>query len=216
MTKKLKKKMNQKNAPAKNSNANYFLIGLAAFLVIIFVFMTSAVLKKDSPTGSTGGSSSELAQIESRIATRLDRLQQNPDDLPLIENLGNDYYGAGFAAQAAGNIDQAKFFWEEAIYYYLQILEQDPTNINVRVDMATISWRADRNDFAEEHFLIAIEQQPDFLFARTNLGNFYAYAAGDLEAAIEQWEVALTLNPNTETRVRLNNQIDEAKSYLQQ
>jgi tetratricopeptide (TPR) repeat protein len=186
------------------------MIGTIIFLVVIFAVMAGAVLKKDSPTGGTSGNS-EIAQIITRIETRLDRLEQNPDDFKLMEDLGNDYYGAGFAYARAGDTDQSKFYWDEAIYYYLKVLDKYPNNNNVRVDMATIAWRADRNDLAEEHFLKAIEQDPKFLFARMNFGNFYAYAKQDFEAAIVQWEEALKLKPNPEQISQLQSSINDAK-----
>ncbi|MBS4026261.1 MAG: hypothetical protein KGZ96_11380 [Clostridia bacterium] len=211
MSKKTKKRQpySQKNS----SNSNYFMIGTIVFLVVIFAVMAGAVLKKDSPTGGSPGNS-EMTQIMTRIETRLDRLEKNPDDYKLMEDLGNDYYGVGFDYARAGDTDQAKFYWAEAIYYYSKVLEQYPANIGVRVDMATISWRADRNELAEENFLIAIEQDPSFLFARINFGNYYAYAKQDFEAAIVQWEEALKLKPNPEQTSQLQSSIADAKQML--
>jgi tetratricopeptide (TPR) repeat protein len=212
LSNKLKKK--QQFSQKKNANSNYFMIGTIVFLVVIFLVMAAAVLKKDSPTGGVPDNS-EITQIINRIETRLARLEKTPDDFKLMEDLGNDYYGAGFAYARAGNTDQAKFYWEEAIYYYLKVLDKYPDNINVRVDMATIAWRADRNDLAEENFKKAIEQNPNFFQSRLNFGNFYAYAKQDYAAAIVQWEEALKIAPNPQAISQLENSINDAKQQLQ-
>ncbi|MDW7674777.1 MAG: hypothetical protein SCK28_09595 [Bacillota bacterium] len=214
-----KKSMKKKTVVAKKQdNSRYFIIGMVVFMVLLFAVMLGSVMKKDSPASSSSDPNLvKLEQVMSRIATREARLKENPDDISITESLANDYYDAGMInLYEIGDDKQASFLLEEAVNYYLKVLDKKPKNMNVRVDMATISWRisSDYYEFADTHFKKAIAEDPNFLFARTNYGNFLFYALGDYAGAIEQWEAALKLKPSVQDIAKLTSQIDEAKQLL--
>jgi O-antigen ligase/tetratricopeptide (TPR) repeat protein len=61
-----------------------------------------------------------------------------------------------------------------------------PNDLVVRVALAKILMAQDKPDEAREHLQFAVDRQPDFGPARTELGRWYA-AIGDLEEAKQQW-----------------------------
>jgi tetratricopeptide (TPR) repeat protein/O-antigen ligase len=74
-----------------------------------------------------------------------------------------------------------------------------PNDLLVRVALAKILVARDKPDEALEHLQYAVDRQPDFGPARTELGRWYA-ANGDLEEAKRQWVRGV--------------QLDEAESVL--
>ncbi|MEX0750330.1 MAG: O-antigen ligase family protein [Dehalococcoidia bacterium] len=61
-----------------------------------------------------------------------------------------------------------------------------PNDLTVRVALATILAAQDKPQEALEHLQFAVNRQPDFGSARTELGRWYA-AAGNIEEAKRQW-----------------------------
>lgn len=219
MAKKDKKNL---KSTKKEDNSKFLIMGMVGVIVLIFVVMFSAILNNDTPAGSNNSSTNsnrELDQVMDRIETREARLANNPDDLSLLENLGYDYHDAGSINMFQLNDEkQGIFMYEQAMYYYSRVLEQDPDNFDVRTNMATVAWRVSpiHYDLADEYFNMAFEQEgnPKMIIARGNYGNFLYFAKEDLEGAVEQWEIALELNPSVAQRDQFNNLIAEANKRL--
>ena len=73
------------------------------------------------------------------------------------------------------------------------LLFSAPNDLVLRVALAKIQQQTGALDEAIGHLTYAIDRQPDFGPARTELGRWYA-AAGDLESARHQWVIGEQLN----------------------
>ncbi|MGF7185580.1 tetratricopeptide (TPR) repeat protein [Desulfitispora alkaliphila] len=180
----------------RKDNTNYIIGGMLLFIFLIFAVMISATISKDDPPSERPYGMGDINQILQDINSAESYLQDNPADSEVLEVLGNLYYGAGYAYKYdSEDQHKASHYFEHAIAYYQQVLEEDPNNINVRIDMATVAFWSEDYAFAKKHFLKGIESHPEYLNARINYGVFLAQALEEYKEAMKQWQIAKELDP---------------------
>lgn len=163
---------------------------------------------------------SQQLDADNEIQAMLDYSRQleqaaklEPDNHELQVSLGDIFYDLGIVYAGLGDHEQSDKYLKEATKPYLKALELDPNLINARVDLATAAYYSGQHELAEEHFQEAVSQDPEFINGRINYGHFLFFAQNDVEGALEQWELALELDPDPTTKSNLEALIEHAKEH---
>ncbi len=121
-------------------------------------------------------------------------LQNNPDNIFLLTELGNTYFHIGklyFVGQEDLLAGVASF--EKAVEVYEKILAIEPGNVAILIEKALAAYHAGDNDLAGETFRKAIDQDPSHPYAHYGYAFFLYYAMGDAVGAISSLEKVLEL-----------------------
>lgn len=176
-----------------------FKLPMILFTVILSIslvgFFAYSPLQIDTPQG--GGYTTEAQRMLEQIHRIEQGLTVDPENKNLWANLGNRLYDFSMFYAAYGDYDKANKYIEEATGPYLKALEIDPTMIEVRVDLGTAFFYAEKHDLAEEHFKKAVTDEPTFINGLVNYGVFLYSVREDVDAALEQWKAALELEPDS-------------------
>jgi len=130
----------------------------------------------------------------------LNELKSRPTDAALLAQAGNIYY------------DVQQF--NEAIDFYSRSLQSDPSNTNVRTDMATALWYVGEADHAIAEFDRVLKQEPNKGNALLNRGIVKWQSKMDVKGAIADWEALLKVDPNYPQRPKVEQLIAEARKHV--
>jgi tetratricopeptide (TPR) repeat protein len=164
---------------------------LALALLVVFFAGTTAFFALDRPVVSNA-STTPLADDATLLqslgvspqfleAQYRGQLTKSPNDVKLLTNLANVLY------------DQQRFL--EAVSYYRQVLDIDPSNANVRTDMGIAQLKLGHAAEAVASFDQAIADAPALALPHYNLGIALAQE-GDLKTAIRELRTAVQLGQN--------------------
>jgi len=129
----------------------------------------------------------------------LAQLAKNPNDPALLAQAGNIYY------------DAQQF--KDAIDYYTRALQSDPSNTNIRTDMATAYWYLGDSDRAIAEFDKVLKKEPNKTNALFNRGIVRWQGKMDAKGAIADWEALLKADPNNPQRPAVEQLIAQAKQH---
>lgn len=163
--------------------------------------------KTDDSNSKDEGATQEKTGIEAvdakyeKSATALEKkLNDNPDDLASLLNLGNSYMNWGYAASAYATDDASSKhvgdLFQKAIDYYNKYLEKNDSPA-VKVNIALCTFYSGNTDGAKEYLKKMLEATPDYGPAWANLGLCYE-AAGDKDQARAAYKKAEETDPNDE------------------
>jgi tetratricopeptide (TPR) repeat protein len=107
-------------------------------------------------------------------------------------------------------MDTSRF--HEAIDAYQKVLELDPKNVDVIVDMGTCYRGIKRSDRAAEEYRKAIAINPRHLNAHRNLGTVLLFDLGNKKQGIKELEEYLRLSPNTPDANQIRQEIARMKA----
>jgi cytochrome c-type biogenesis protein CcmH/NrfG len=139
---------------------------------------------------------SPVEVLETMIKDLEQKVEEDPDNLELLERLGNLYSLAGR--------------WDEAIRTYLRILELNPDNNDVRTNLGTAYFYQGEVEKAIEIYLEVLERDPGFEGAVFNLAFVYD-ATGNYDKAIEYYEKFLAMTQDERAREFVEKRIEEIK-----
>jgi tetratricopeptide (TPR) repeat protein len=165
-------------------------------LILCFTLLANCQKKEEHPV-QTPIQSAPL-HAESEIKFFQDAAKHDPSNGAIWTNLGNLL------------MDNARY--PEAIDAYEKVLELDPKNVNVRVDMGICYRRVGRSDRAAEEFRKAISINPTHPFAHRNLGIVLAFDLNDKKQAIKEFEEYIKLSPDTPDSQKIRNMVNTLKS----
>jgi tetratricopeptide (TPR) repeat protein len=172
--------------------ARLVLLALAALLPL------AGCGKRDAPPQEAEpirlGADSEIENYRSI-------LRKEPNNLQALIGIGNLYYDA--------NQDR------NAIASYEKALAIDPSNSNVRTDMAVCFRRAGDYDRAIEELKKAISANPRHPQSRYNLGVILLQDKKDLEGGIKAWEGLLENIPDYPYRDQLKSEMARLRAIPQ-
>ena len=129
----------------------------------------------------------------------LAQLAKNPKDPALLAQAGNIYY------------DAQQF--KDAIDYYSRALQGDPSNTNIRTDMATAYWYLGDPDRAIAEFDKVLKKEPNKTNALFNRGIVRWQGKMDIKGAVADWEALLKADPNYPQRPTVEQFIAQAKQH---
>jgi cytochrome c-type biogenesis protein CcmH/NrfG len=125
------------------------------------------------------------------------QLKTNPNDFQTLVNLGDAHY----------DISEP----QPAIDYYSKALKLHPNDAGVMVDLGAMYRQTGEADRAIELFNNAIKLDPQLPQAYFNLGMVLRMEKGDAKGAAKAWKKYLELDPNTQARDFLMEQIQAAE-----
>lgn len=155
-----------------------------------------------TPTPETGGQPSpdQMKHMADKQAEPLlAQLQTDPNNPGLLSKIGDIYY------------DTQQF--PTAIDYYQRSLTAQPSNANVRTDMATAFWYMGDADSAIREFEKALSYAPNTPNTLFNLGMVRWQGKMDVAGAVQAWEKLLATNPNYENKDKVTQLIAQAKKH---
>jgi len=127
------------------------------------------------------------------------RLQNNPNDVGLLVQLGNTYFDSNM--------------YPESIEAYEKSLALKPGDPNVLTDLGVMYRRNGRSDEAVKRFRMAAQADPTHFQSRMNLGVVLFYDFNDAAGARKALESVLKLStqgPNADNARQLMAEIDKA------
>jgi len=160
---------------------------------------TSAPPLGDNPGAQTPTPAQMQKMADTQAAPLLAKLAADPNNVELIENIGNIYY------------DAQQF--PTAIDYYQRALKEQPANTGVRTDMATAIWYTGNPDGAIAEFQKSLSYEPNKANTLFNLGVVEWQGKMDIDKAVATWQKLLDTNPNYEGKDKVLELMAQAKKH---
>src|SRR5271157_5407027 len=156
-----------------------------------------------APNANSGPQTANAAELrkaaDAQTGPLLEKLNADPANAELLENLGNIYY------------DAQQF--PAAIEYYQRVLKLHPENAGVRTDMATAYWYTGDADQAIAEFQKSLAYEPNKANTLFNLGIVEWQGKMDIEKAVATWQKLLDTNPNYEGKDKVLELMAQAKKH---
>lgn len=186
---------------------------LAITVLAVFALSACSKEKQERPSGDTTLSprfASEAQLLETAM-------KDDPKNLNTLIQLGNLYYDWGQnEVDTKGDTAQPEDKWLRAIKYYGQALEIDPSNVNVRVDMANLMRFIGRTDEAISQYRTAIQQDPKHPQARINLISALGQQKQDYKGAISEYDALVKAIPEQKDNAALKQEVDNYRNMLKE
>jgi cytochrome c-type biogenesis protein CcmH/NrfG len=160
---------------------------------------TSAPALGDNAGAQTPTFAQMQKMADTQAAPLLAKLAADPNNVELIENIGNVYY------------DAQQF--PTAIDYYQRALKEQPANTGVRTDMATAIWYTGNPDGAIAEFQKSLSYEPTKPNTLFNLGVVEWQGKMDIDKATATWQKLLDTNPNYEGKEKVQELMAQAKKH---
>ena len=160
----------------------------------------SAPAMGDANAGAQPPTPAQMQKMADTTAGPLiEKLKADPNNVGLLENIGNVYY------------DAQQF--PTAIDYYQRALKVEPANTGVRTDMATAIWYTGNADAAIAEFQKSLSYEPNKANTLFNLGIVEWQGKMDIDKAVATWQKLLDTNPNYEGKDKVLELIAQAKKH---
>jgi tetratricopeptide (TPR) repeat protein len=151
-----------------------------------------------SPVVSQAPSPARLKEMaDAQAAPLLTKLSSDPKNSQLLTSIANLYYDAQQ--------------YPTAVDYYGRVLQNKPSDVSVRTDMATAYWYLGNPDRAIEEFnkaLIYAPNNPNTLF---NLGIVKWQGKHDSAGAIADFKKLLATSPNYEQKDKVQQMLTDVE-----
>ena len=170
----------------------------AGVLVMEYFSGSSTVPQSVAPqpqmqSGAAGADMSALPHIQELEA----QVNADPNNLVLRRELGNHL------------MDNR--FYDRAVGVYKAVLEREPTDANVRVDMGICYKELGDLQNAETEMLTALQHDPKHLHGHFNLG-IVKLVQGDVKAASEWFRKTAELDPKSDLGQRARQLLEQHMS----
>ena len=154
-------------------------------------------------TGNPGTQMPSPAEMQKMADTQaaplVENLKADPNNVGLLESIGNVYYDAQQ--------------YPAAIDYYQRALKVEPANAGVRTDMATAIWYTGNADAAIAEFQKSLSYEPNKSNTLFNLGIVEWQGKMDIDKATATWQKLLDTNPNYEGKDKVLELMAQAKKH---
>lgn len=136
---------------------------------------------------------------EKKVEPLLVRLKKDPDNAQLLIDIGNAYKSA--------------HQFKDAVEYYQRVLDKNPKDVHLRVEVAEDLYYAGETEKSEAIFEEGLKLTPNDPGMLVDLG-LLKFRSHEPKAAVKLWERALSGNPNlpADKKQQLENMIAQAKS----
>lgn len=187
-------------------------IAMVASYFAMYFGSSSLPSNNSNTTTNLPNTAAEYQASKARLAEIAARAKADPGNIQLQNDLGNEYYDAGVAAQSVAP-SEAPGNFKHAVEAYQTVLKtnKDP---NTMIDMAIAAFYSGNNDLAEKTFQEALALKPDFYNGLANYGIYLSEAKQDLPGAIAQWQKAENVAPDSTEKERMAALISQAQSQL--
>ena len=136
---------------------------LAVGVISMLVFFIQFRMDKPSiaSKSKTGQQSRDMEKLGSEIGKLMQRLEENPDDIQVLEKLSRTF--------------MMMKSWDRAIHFWNRILEVDPGYTSARMQLAQCYYQKKNYQSAARHLEKVLNQDPSHTRAHFNLGILYKY-----------------------------------------
>jgi cytochrome c-type biogenesis protein CcmH/NrfG len=161
---------------------------------------TSAPAMGNANAGAQTPTPAQMQKMaDTQAGPLLEKLNADPANAGLLENIGNVYYDAQL--------------FPTAIDYYQRALKLEPANTAVRTDMATAYWYTGDADAAIAEFQKSLSYDPNKANTLFNLGIVEWQGKMDIDKAVATWQKLLDTNPNYEGKDKVLELMAQAKKH---
>jgi cytochrome c-type biogenesis protein CcmH/NrfG len=174
------------------------VIVLIVAIVAVFAVWTAKYLLRPAPEVKPAGEM--MTAVRAQIEHLEQLLENDPDNPEILTALGNVYYDAGMA--------------EPAVAYYDRALAQEPGNINVLVDKATMLRLVGRSTEAIQILQQVVTAAPGHEQALYNLGVIYLTDFADTASAVTAWTAFLEANPAAERAALVQQELQRLQGIV--
>lgn len=136
---------------------------------------------------------------DTQAAPLVKQIESDPNNADLLAKVGNIYY------------DTQQY--PVAVDYYQRFLKLQPTNTNVRTDLATAYWYMGNVDNAIAEFNKTLSYEPNKANALFNLGVVKWQGKMDVNGAVAAWQKLLDTNPTYENKDKVEQLIAQARKH---
>ncbi|NLK00831.1 MAG: hypothetical protein GX318_06300 [Clostridia bacterium] len=193
----------------------YFLIALTVVLSVglvgSFALMSMPSFQPEIGDNLQGTNEGYYERLEKDIEEYKEILEESPEELEILEKLGNAQYDLGIGKLMEGdNVDRALDNIKEALDSYEKALSIDPDNLELTIQTAVTAFYAGEKDRAETNYSKALKLDPESVEAKLSYGQFLLYGESDIAGAKKQWKEALALAADDATKETLEAYIQQA------
>lgn len=184
-------------------------------LSFLLAFSLASCSKKETAAPAGGGA--KLSNFTEQARMMEAALKKDPKNVNILVQLGNLYYDWGQDdVSREGEAAQPTDKWDRAVGYYQQALAIDPSNVNVRVDMANMMRYTGKPDEAIAEYRKAIKQDPQHLQARVNLILILGQMKQDYKGALSEYRDLLKAIPAQKDNTDLQQEVEAFKESMKE
>lgn len=136
---------------------------------------------------------------DKQVQPLLDKLQSDPKNADLLNQVGNVY--------------RMTHQFKAAAEYYQKALDLDPKNIGARADLASCLFYEGNVDGAISQLEKSLTYDPKHAGTLYNLGMIRWQGKGDAAGAVASWQQLLKLNPDYDNKAGVQKLISEARMH---
>jgi cytochrome c-type biogenesis protein CcmH/NrfG len=140
-------------------------------------------------------------ELLARLGELIERVENHPEDLDSLVELGNSFY------------DMGRF--DAAIQWYERALQLDPDIIEVSTDLGTSYLYTGNSEAAVERFKASLEMDNDHPQTLQNLGVAF-FSTGQYKEAVDVWQRLVDTHPDYERAADIREQIKTAELHMRQ
>ncbi|NLZ93366.1 MAG: hypothetical protein GX922_05055 [Firmicutes bacterium] len=152
---------------------------------------------------------SQVAQVETLIEQTEKSLEDDPENVTLLTQLGHSYYTLGQLYAVLNEPEKSGTHFAKALEPYGKVLALEPDNVDVRVDRAVAAYASENKEVAQDEFEQALADDPTHVKAHFNYGIFLYFALNKPEEALIHWQEVVDLNPEGEEEL-----VSTAKTWI--
>lgn len=172
----------------------FAVLGLVLTSVLGTIGMASLRREPNPNTSGLGA----IGDLEYQIQQYESSLEKSPNNVFVLTELGNSYYGLGMIYSSMNDEVKAKETFGKAVEPYGKVLEVNPENVNVRVDRAVSAFWSDNFELAAAEFEKSIEIDPTHAKAYFNYGIFLYLGELKSDEALAMWNKVIELETKDE------------------
>lgn len=160
------------------------LVAAVLGLGLALIFVASFVYRLQNPSLTVQVRQDPPTAAMSKITELMTRLESEPNHLPTLMTLGDQF-------MRMADWDRAVVFWKRA-------LAVDPLQEQALNGLGVAYYNLDQFSESAEQFERIVEMRPDSHRAHFNLGMLYKHYLGDPQQARMHFELVLELDPGEE------------------
>ena len=172
-------------------------------LGLIFLFIGSVVYRVQNPGLTMQSRPTESTMAMTEITDLMARLDNEPNHLPTLMALGDQFMRMGA--------------WERAAVFWRRSLAQEPTLDRAMNGLGVAYYNMDQFAEAAEQFARIVEMQPENFQAHFNLGMLYKHYLDAPDQARVHFDRVLELDPDDqELKERIRAELADMTSAVGQ
>ena len=160
------------------------LVAAVLGLGLALIFVGSFVYRLQNPSLTVQGQSPTCIAAMSKITELMARLESEPNHLPTLMTLGDQFMRITS--------------WSDAVVFWKRALAVDPLQEQALNGLGVAYYNLDQFSESAEQFERIVEMRPDSYRAHFNLGMLYKHYLGDPQQARMHFELVLELDPGEE------------------